>query len=48
MTDCFIMIHVIIFFVGVTDAERGALCGRRLPGLVSKEAQRGTVLPGGV
>lgn len=27
MTDCFIMIHVIIFFVGVTDAEWGARRG---------------------
>lgn len=32
MTDCFIMIHVIIFFVGVTDmlsGNRGAWFGRR-------------------
>lgn len=32
MTDCFIMIHVIIFFVGVTDTlsgNRGAWFGRR-------------------
>lgn len=26
MTDCFIMIHVIIFFVGVTETLSGSPC----------------------
>lgn len=49
MTDCFIMIHVIIFFVGVTDTLSGNRCvWFGLSVLVSKEVQRGNLCSVGV